>query len=115
MSEDFVDDMLETIGLGKILGTGNGTEEGFETINVEQLDDSGIEVTTGNIVLVLLEDFVGTFVGCSELCRQEVILGASDVEEDEITSLIDVLSSWVGGRDALEFVGVATLFGCGAE
>jgi hypothetical protein len=59
--------MLESIDLSKFLGTFEGTEVRLEAINMEELNDAGIEMATGNIILVMLQHFIGTFEGCSEL------------------------------------------------
>ncbi len=63
---------------------------------MEELNDAGIEVATGDIILVMLQHFIGTLEGCSELRGQEVFSRTADVEEDKVTRLIDVLGSWVG-------------------
>ena len=87
MSSDFNDDMLETIGLSKFLGTGKGTKVRLKAVNVEELNDTGIEVATGNIILV----------GCGELSGQEIFLRATDVEKNEVARLVDVQGVRVGG------------------
>ncbi len=38
---------------------------------MEELNDAGIEMATGNIIVVMLQHFIGTFEGCSELRGQE--------------------------------------------
>ena len=43
---------------------------------MELLDDTSVEVTTGNIILVVFEHFVRTFEG---RCEQEIFLGATNV------------------------------------
>ena len=96
MCSDFDYDMLESIGLCKVFGTVECTEERLEAINMEELNDACIEMATGNIIFVMLQHFIGTFEGCSELRGQEVFLGTADVEENKVTRLIDVLGSWVG-------------------
>jgi hypothetical protein len=63
---------------------------------MEDLNDAGIEVATGNIILVMLQHFIGTLEGCSEFRGQEVFLRTADVEENKVTRLIDVLGGWVG-------------------
>jgi hypothetical protein len=115
MCSDLNDDMLETISLSKFFSTGEGTEVRLEAINMEELDDTGVEMATGDIILVLFEDFIGAFERCSELGGQEIYLRTADVEEDEVTRLIDVLGSRVGRGDALEFVGVSTFLCGGAK
>ena len=82
---------------------------------MEELNDAGIEMATGNIILVMLQHFIGTFEGCRELRGQEIFLGTMDVEENKVARLIDVLGGRVGGRDALEFVGVSTFLSSGAQ
>jgi len=82
---------------------------------MEELNDACIEMATGNIILVMLQHFIGTFEGRSELCGQEVFLRTADVEENKVTRLIDVLGSWVGRGDALELVGITTFLGSGAQ
>ena len=69
MSSDFNDDVLKIIGLGKVFGTGEGTEVGLEAISMEELDDISIELATGNIILVMLEDFERAFERFSKLDR----------------------------------------------
>ncbi len=96
MGSYFHDDMLKAIGLGEVFSRCEGTEVGLETINVELLNDTGVEVATGNIVLVMLEHFIGTTERGSELSRQEGLLGSTNVEEDEVTRLVDVLCCRVG-------------------
>ena len=115
MGSDLDDDMLETIGVSKFFSTGEGTEVRLEAINMEELDDTSIEMATGNIILVMLQAFVGAFEGCNKLGGQEIFLRTTDVEEDEVTRLIDVLGSRVSRRDTLEFVGVSTLLCGGTE
>ena len=46
MGSDLDDDMLETIGLSKFFSTGEGTEVRLEVIDMEELDDSGVEMAT---------------------------------------------------------------------
>ena len=96
MCSDFDYDMLESIGLCKVFGTFECTEERLEAINMEELNDACIEMATGNIILVMLQYFIGTFKGCSELRGQEILLRTADVEENKVARLIDVLGSWVG-------------------
>ena len=96
MSSDFHDDMLKAISLGEVFSRCEGTEVGLEANDMELLDDTGVEVATGNIVLVMFEHFVGTTEGSSELCGQEGLLGSTDVEENEVTRLVDVLCCRVG-------------------
>ena len=64
---------------------------------MELLDNTGVEMPTGNVVLVMLENFIGTAERSSELGRQEGFLGTTDVEEHEVTRLVDVLCCRVGG------------------
>ncbi len=109
MSNNFNNDMLESISLCKGLGTGGSTEVGLEAINMELLNDTSVEVTASNIILVMFEHFIGTFEGRSELCGQEVFLGATNVIEDKVTRLIDILGGRIGGGDSLETVGIAAL------
>ena len=82
MSCDLDDDMLENIGLSKVFSTGEGSEVRLEAINMEKLDDASIEMATGNIILVVLQDFVGAFEGCNKPGGQEIFLSTTDVEED---------------------------------
>ena len=82
---------------------------------MELLNNTGVEVTTGNIVLVMFEHFVGTTERSCELGGQEGLLGSTDVEEDEVTRLVDVLCGRVGGRDVLELNGISTFLGSGAK
>ena len=96
MSSDFHDDMLKAISLGKVFSRCEGAEVGLEAIDMELLDDTGVEVATGNIVLVMFEHFVGTAKRSSELGGQEGFLGSTDVEENEVTRLVDVLCCRVG-------------------
>jgi hypothetical protein len=77
--------MLETISLGKVIGRCEGAEVGLETINVESLDNTSVEMSTGNIVLVMSKGAV-----------------SFDVEEDEVTRLVDVLCCSVSGGNSLE-------------
>jgi len=63
----------------------------------------------------VLQDFVGAFERCSKLRWQETFLRTADVEEDEVTKLIDFLDSRVSRGDALEFVKVSTLLYVGSE
>ncbi len=58
---------------------------------MELLNDTGVEVATGNIVLMMLEYFIGTAERSSELGGQEGLLGSPYVEENEVTRLVDVL------------------------
>ena len=111
MGSDFNDEMLKTISLGEVFGRCEGTEVGLEAINVELLDNTGVEVPTGNIVLVMLEHFIGAAERSSKLGGQEGFLGATDVEENEVTRLVDILCCRIGGRDALELDGIATFLG----
>ncbi len=67
-------DMLESIGLSKVFSTFEGAEVRLETLNMEELNDSGIEMATGNVILVMLQHFIWTFERCSELCGQEIFL-----------------------------------------
>ena len=115
VSSDLNDDVLETIGLSKFFGTGEGTKVGLETVNMEELNDAGIEVATGNIIFVLLQDFIRTFEGCGELRGQEIFLRTADVEENKVTRLVDVLCGRVSGGHTLEFVGVSALLSSGAK
>ncbi len=115
MSGNFHDDMLETTSLGEVFGRSEGTEVGLEAINVELLNYTGVEVSTGNIVLVMLEHFIGTAERSSKLGWQEGPLGSTDVEENEVTRLVDVLCCRVGRRDALEVDGISTFLGSGAK
>jgi len=62
MGEYLDNDVLETISLSKFEGCGASTEEGLESIDVELLDDTSVEMTAGDIVLVMLEYFVRAFV-----------------------------------------------------
>ena len=96
MSSDFHDDMLKTISLGEIFSRCEGTEVGLEAIHVELLNYTGVEVSTGNVVLVMFEHFIGTAERSSELGRQEGFLGSTDVEENEVTRLVDILCCRVG-------------------
>ncbi len=96
MSSDFYYDMLKTIGLGEVFSGCEGAEVGLEAINMELLNNTGVEVSTGHIVLVMFEYFVGTTEGSSELGGQEGLLGSTDVEENEVTRLVDVLCCRVG-------------------
>jgi len=64
---------------------------------MEELNDAGIEMVTGNIIFVMLQHFIGTFEGCRELRGQEIFLRTTDVEENKVTRLIDVLGGRVGG------------------
>ena len=82
---------------------------------MEELNDAGIEMVTGNIILVMLQHFIGTFEGCREFRGQEIFLGTTDIEENKVTRLIDVLGGRVGRGDALEFVGVSTFLGSRAQ
>jgi hypothetical protein len=91
MGSNFHDDMLKTISLGKFFGGGEGTEVGFEAINVELLNYTRVEVATGNIVLVMLEHFIGTAERSGKLGGQEGFLGSMYVEENEVTRLVNVL------------------------
>ena len=91
MSSDFHDDMVKTISLGEVFSGCEGTEVGLETINVELLNDTGVEMATGNIVLVMLEHFIGTAERSSKLGGQEGLLGSTYVEENEVTRLVDVV------------------------
>ena len=43
VSSDPNDDVLETIGLSKFFGTGKGTKVRLEAVNMEELNDTGIE------------------------------------------------------------------------
>jgi len=54
MGEYLDNNVLETIGLSKFKGCGASTEEGFESIDVELLDDTSVEVTAGNIIFIML-------------------------------------------------------------
>jgi hypothetical protein len=67
MCSDLDDDMLESIGLSKVFSTVEGAEVRFEAINMEDLNNAGVEVATGNIILVMLQHFIGTLERCSEL------------------------------------------------
>jgi len=91
MGSDINDNVLETIGLGKVFGTVEGTKVRLETINMEELNDTGIEMAASDIILVMLEHFIGTFEGSSELGGQEIFLRTTNVEEDKVARLIDVL------------------------
>ncbi len=59
MCSDFHYDVLKAIGLGEVFSRCEGTEVGLEAINMELLNSTGVDVATGNIVLVMLEHFVG--------------------------------------------------------
>ena len=72
-------------------------------------------MSTCDVVLVMFEHFIGTAEGSSELGGQESFLGATDVEEDEVTRLVDVLCSRVSGGDSLELNGMSTFLSCGRE
>jgi hypothetical protein len=68
VSSDLDDDMLEAIGLSKVFSTIEGAEVRLEAINMEELNDTGIEMAAGNIILVMLQHFKGkkgavSFVG----------------------------------------------------
>jgi hypothetical protein len=52
---------------------------GLEAINMKELDDTSIEVATGNIILVMLEHFERAFERCSKLGRQGIFLSMSVV------------------------------------
>ena len=80
MSSDFDDDMLKTISLSEVFSGCEGTEVGLEAINVELLNYTGVEVSTGNIILVMLEHFVGAAKRSSKLGGQEGLLGSTYVE-----------------------------------
>ena len=97
VSSDLDDDVLETIGLSKVFGTGEGTKVRLEAINMEELNDTGIKMAAGNIILVMLQHFIRTFEGCGELSGQEIFLRTTDVEEDKVARLVDVLGCRVGG------------------
>ena len=97
MSSDFHDDMLKTISLGEVFGRGEGTEVGLKAINMELLNYTGVEVSAGNIVLVMLEHFIGAAERSSELGGQEGLLGSTYVKKNEVTRLVDVLCCRVGG------------------
>ena len=90
------DDMLETIGLSKVFSTVEGAEVRLEAIDMEDLNDAGIEMATGNIIFVMFQHFIRTFERCSELCGQEIFLRTADVKENMVARLIDVLGSRVG-------------------
>ncbi len=92
----FLRDMLKAIGLGEVFCRCEGTEVGLEAINMELLNNTGVEVATGSIVLVMFEHFVGAAKRSSELGRQEGLLGSTDVEENKVTRLVDVLCCRVG-------------------
>ena len=96
MGSDFHDNMLKTISLGEVFSRCEGTEVGLEAINVELLNYTGVEVPTGNVVLVMLEHFIGTAERSSKLGGQEGLLGSTYVEENEVTRLVDVLCGRVG-------------------
>ena len=91
------------------VGTGEGTKVRLEAVNMEELNDAGIKVATGNIILVMLQHFIRTFEGCGELRGQEIFLRTTDVEENKVTRLVDILCCRVGGGHTLEFVGVSAL------
>ena len=97
MSSDLDDDVLETIGLSKVFGTGEGTKVRLEAVNMEELNDTGIEMATGNIILVMLQHFIRAFEGCGEFSGQEIVLRTTDVEENKVARLVDVLGCRVGG------------------
>ena len=88
MGSDFNDDMLKTISLGEVFYRCEGTEIGLEAINVELLDNTGVEMPTGSIVLMMLEHFIGAVERSSKLGGQEGFMGAPDVEENEVTRLV---------------------------
>ena len=88
MGSDFLNDMLKTISLGEVFGRCEGTKVGLEAVNVELLDYTGVKVSTGNIVLVMLKHFIGAAERSSELGGQEGFLGSTDVEENEVTSFV---------------------------
>ena len=71
MGGDFNNEMLKTISLGEVFCRCEGPEVGLEAIYVELLDYTGVEVPTGNIVLVMLEHFIGTAERSSKLGGQE--------------------------------------------
>ena len=81
MGNDFNNDMLKTISLGEFFGRCKGAEVGLEATNVELLDYTGVEVSTGKIVLMMLEHFIGAAERSSELSGQEGFLGSTDVED----------------------------------
>ena len=56
MGGDFNNEMLKTISLGEVFCRCEGPEVGLEAINVELLDNTGVEMPTGNVVLVMLEN-----------------------------------------------------------
>ena len=64
--------------MGEVFSRCKGSKVRLKTINMELLYDTSVEVTTGNIVLDMLEHFIGTAVRCSELCWQEILVGATD-------------------------------------
>ena len=96
MSSDLDDDMLEAIGLSKVFSTIEGAKVRLEAIYMEELNDTGIEMAAGSIILVMLQHFIRTFEGCGELCGQEIFLRTADVKENKVARLIDVLGSRVG-------------------
>ncbi len=53
---DLNDNMLESIGLSKVFGTVEGTEVRLEAINMEELNDAGIEmiVIIINIIMIIM-------------------------------------------------------------
>ena len=63
----------------------------------------------------MLEHFIGASERSSELSGQESFLGTTDVEEHQVTRLVDILCCKVGGRDSLELDGIATFLGSGAK
>ena len=115
MSSNFYDDILKAISLGEVFSRCECTEVGLQTINMELLNYTGVEVSTGNIVLVMLEHFIGTAERSRKLGGQEGLLGSTYVEENEVTRLVDVLCCRVGGRDTLEFDGITTFLGSRAK
>jgi len=72
MREYFDNDMLKTINLSEVEGCGTSAEEGLESIDMELLDDTGVQVTAGDIALVMLEHLIGDFVGRRELDGEEI-------------------------------------------
>jgi len=97
VGSDLDDDVLETIDLSKVFGTVEGTKVRLEAINMEELNDTGIEMAAGNIILVMLQLFIRTFEGCGELSGQEIFLRTTDIEENKVARLVDVLCNRVGG------------------
>ena len=84
MSSDLDDNVLETIRLSKIFGAGKGAKVRLEAINMKELNDTGIEMSAGNLILVMLQHFIRTFERCGELSRQEIARSAERLPEDQL-------------------------------